>query len=539
MAKPQDMNAVLPDQFNNVILILVCGLVLLWAIKAIRDFYTMIQIRNAFLLTDRMVMIEGMGSYLSYFEGCTEAHANALVSTRQTKPPVDIRSMYVPCVLNQATAGSVLKPSAGPIRLVGGKSLIAMNIDISVTVPATAYVLFGFRPAEFKKFVSSESRNAGSVKKFSYFQERIFKSQKINNQDYNIHLTALHMNECCNVDAMTKEFVPNSRNVLSFMAIPETTVCVILVPHSSSARPTPILLNSHTENKNDLESGLKSPSFDGSVGASKWKDTPLPNNVFETLPQGSPRVQKERKPVKSSFFGNTINSIRVFAREPTGGMPESHRANTADRFGSAFSRGSEPNSPNTGATTNTSSSSSSTGGNVDCNMCAGVFIFKVPLNVKQQKEPSTCWASEFLLLDDECRLFSSMEIFGLGTIGSPVAASSSSSRSPVDTVAMTPSSVEMTRQGSKTSLSIDSSEPDAPVESTSLIGDHAITAGGKFVEEECVVCLTDPKKVLLLPCRHLCLCANCLPLITKCPVCRANFDEYVQIGGGSEATAEE
>ena len=45
--------------------------------------------------------------------------------------------------------------------------------------------------------------------------------------------------------------------------------------------------------------------------------------------------------------------------------------------------------------------------------------------------------------------------------------------------------------------------------------------------EECVICLTDPKTTLLLPCRHLCVCSECFRYVDKCPVCRAAFDNYV------------
>jgi hypothetical protein len=53
--------------------------------------------------------------------------------------------------------------------------------------------------------------------------------------------------------------------------------------------------------------------------------------------------------------------------------------------------------------------------------------------------------------------------------------------------------------------------------------------GGKYLHEECVVCLTDPKEVLLLPCRHLCVCYGCFAFVDKCPVCRAFFEEYLRI----------
>lgn len=45
--------------------------------------------------------------------------------------------------------------------------------------------------------------------------------------------------------------------------------------------------------------------------------------------------------------------------------------------------------------------------------------------------------------------------------------------------------------------------------------------------EECVVCLTEPKDTILLPCRHLCVCRHCFRQIDKCPVCRTPFETYM------------
>jgi len=47
-------------------------------------------------------------------------------------------------------------------------------------------------------------------------------------------------------------------------------------------------------------------------------------------------------------------------------------------------------------------------------------------------------------------------------------------------------------------------------------------------EDECVVCLANGKEVLLLPCRHLCVCRECFVMIDKCPVCRSTFEGTYQ-----------
>ena len=46
------------------------------------------------------------------------------------------------------------------------------------------------------------------------------------------------------------------------------------------------------------------------------------------------------------------------------------------------------------------------------------------------------------------------------------------------------------------------------------------TASDAAVLTACVVCLEAAPAVVLLPCKHMCLCAGCAPHLTNCPVCR-------------------
>lgn len=49
----------------------------------------------------------------------------------------------------------------------------------------------------------------------------------------------------------------------------------------------------------------------------------------------------------------------------------------------------------------------------------------------------------------------------------------------------------------------------------------------------CVICQDQPKSIVLLPCRHLCLCRNCTYHLqsyrTICPLCRERFCETIQV----------
>jgi E3 ubiquitin-protein ligase MGRN1 len=46
-------------------------------------------------------------------------------------------------------------------------------------------------------------------------------------------------------------------------------------------------------------------------------------------------------------------------------------------------------------------------------------------------------------------------------------------------------------------------------------------------EQECVVCLTNTRDTLILPCRHICVCHECATELNKngqaCPICRGGI----------------
>ena len=47
----------------------------------------------------------------------------------------------------------------------------------------------------------------------------------------------------------------------------------------------------------------------------------------------------------------------------------------------------------------------------------------------------------------------------------------------------------------------------------------------------CCICQDSPKSVLLLPCRHLCVCSGCSdrPELLRCPVCREEIEEKMAV----------
>lgn len=51
-------------------------------------------------------------------------------------------------------------------------------------------------------------------------------------------------------------------------------------------------------------------------------------------------------------------------------------------------------------------------------------------------------------------------------------------------------------------------------------------------EDICVVCLTNPRQVIALPCGHFAICADCAELIPypkRCPMCRASVEKFYPV----------
>ena len=50
---------------------------------------------------------------------------------------------------------------------------------------------------------------------------------------------------------------------------------------------------------------------------------------------------------------------------------------------------------------------------------------------------------------------------------------------------------------------------------------------------ECVICMTEQRDTTIMPCRHMCLCADCAEDLrmrsNKCPICRTPAQSYLQI----------
>ena len=72
-------------------------------------------------------------------------------------------------------------------------------------------------------------------------------------------------------------------------------------------------------------------------------------------------------------------------------------------------------------------------------------------------------------------------------------------------------------------------EPAAPEAGVAGTIDASPTEAGAADMESCVICLQQPKKFLIVPCGHQCLCKRCKPLDHRCPMCRGPVDLILQV----------
>ncbi|CDJ60679.1 hypothetical protein, conserved [Eimeria maxima] len=79
---------------------------------------------------------------------------------------------------------------------------------------------------------------------------------------------------------------------------------------------------------------------------------------------------------------------------------------------------------------------------------------------------------------------------------------------------------------------------DKPQEKGDIFG---VSSSSGTLDLECLVCMTNPKNVVLYPCRHCALCLECLQALhqEKCPVCRSHFFGFITFPLSKNLTAAE
>jgi hypothetical protein len=132
--------------------------------------------------------------------------------------------------------------------------------------------------------------------------------------------------------------------------------------------------------------------------------------------------------------------------------------------------------------------------------------------------------SDLLVFDTNKVMYSAMEIYGGKTTLKTTTNSSSTSNS--------------NNSNSNNSSSIDINDSTMMISnplSANIHTDNTTsnptnnTSNDNISSDECVVCLTESVQIILMPCRHMCVCDECLVHIDKCPTCRSPFDQHLKI----------
>lgn len=129
-------NIEIPVQGYNLISIFVCVLLVLWIVRALRRFYRALLLRTA-ATSRNLILLRGLGNNLTFFEGATQMHMDALVHTRQSKPPTRMQTLYIPFAIKGITARN-------------GEGFFSYEVDIWLASKSTILFLWNFRPGAFK-----------------------------------------------------------------------------------------------------------------------------------------------------------------------------------------------------------------------------------------------------------------------------------------------------------------------------------------------------------------------------------------------------
>ena len=83
------------------------------------------------------------------------------------------------------------------------------------------------------------------------------------------------------------------------------------------------------------------------------------------------------------------------------------------------------------------------------------------------------------------------------------------------------------------SLKNQKDQPLFPVSTANITDDDDEDDKKSEINRECIICLSERRDTIVLPCRHMCLCAECAELLSnradRCPICREGCQALIQI----------
>lgn len=199
-----ELNTAMAAPLSNTVMVFVCVLLLSWFLKASRRFARTILLRRS-LIHGNIVQIQGLASFLSYFDGATRSHINSVVQTRQAKPAIPMDMLFVPCLFHVVQ----MTPTSTP-------DIFSLTIKIHVTMPGSLYMMSNFDINKFKSLVIQTCRNPRGANKRSHssgggrdvgniFRGTIFGGNSSMTQQYAQQFPFLAQQEVCLADGLAHE----------------------------------------------------------------------------------------------------------------------------------------------------------------------------------------------------------------------------------------------------------------------------------------------------------------------------------------------
>lgn len=439
-----DIDIVLPYQFHNLLMVFVTILTLLWSFKALKRFYLALRVRAA-ILTDRIVYIRGLGNNLTNFEGATQAHFNAVVHTRQTLPPTQMKSLRVQGVVNDFSIITSSKNRTYQLQInttISQRCLVLVILDMNISnfqrmvsrlqrdlkfdgPNRRRYSVSSFFNLFAGVTIKSLLASRSNTKLFPNFDRNSVSGCEVLYQDVSAGETSVSFNVLSSIAKGIRERHPSSN------ANAMINACVILIPIGS---------------KGGMESLQNAP--------------------------GSPLPHKSKSPTKSltgAFVARNrydeLSSETIQWGSDTG-------VNLEDSISTADCKVDILNDQvNTDVVDNDS-------------FVAASFIFSLPVksfrdgsstSSLQNNHTTKMSPTELKLIDLNFCMYNSLEIFGLSQ--------AHERKDSSDRIIYERDMISGADRG------------DSQVGST--------CSGGSFIPDDCVVCLTEHKAIVLLPCRFV------------------------------------
>ena len=493
-------SVVIPYQFYNLVMVFVTILALLWGMVAVKRFYRMLRIRSA-VLTDRIIQIRGMGSYLTYFDGATRTHMDAVVHTRQSMPPVSMAALPVTAVSKNAF-------------LVGykGEGRFEISIEVSVLCRTKVILLINFNSENFQRMNLSQGTTEhtnSSVQPHSrqFFSLTGLRDEQVSTGSYSF--PRFQRDECCSFECLSTEVQEGHHTVkLSLLHIMNSWIgdnlresrsgehvitdklsfAVMLVPaedgRTNSPPTTVIAAGNGRGGARRVETG-QSVSMYNTSGDDEEEGSGSAHRPYEDQQLANGNTARGRLQFFRPAGRNPMTSEGIFSSESNatspnrsgfaklasspvhelgGGAPQAAGAMFASVFVYSFNMAGL----RTAATAPSEDSSIASSGR------------RLGMSPNQWMLPAD--GTEVLVLDRSGHLFTSQEVFGLAH--------------PKAAAAPRPSELTLAQSAQQPQREQGAAQGETPEAAAGAPG-----LGGCFVAEDCVVCLTVPKQVLLLPCR--------------------------------------